>query len=161
MSEKDMYLQTWDREFQTTLKVLKNYPVEQRTFRPHGRSKTAAELAWTFVMEEKVIDQIIKGEFQGAPQGEIPATMAEIIAEYERSHRAMFDKMNRLPDAEYERTMKFSVGPKQMGDFRRADVCWFMLMDMVHHRGQFSVYLRMVGGKVPSIYGPSADEPWM
>jgi uncharacterized damage-inducible protein DinB len=36
-----------------------------------------------------------------------------------------------------------------------------MLMDSVHHRGQFSVYLRMADGKVPSIYGPTADEPWM
>jgi uncharacterized damage-inducible protein DinB len=35
-----------------------------------------------------------------------------------------------------------------------------MLHDQIHHRGQFSVYLRMVGGKVPSIYGPSGDEPW-
>lgn len=51
--------------------------------------------------------------------------------------------------------------PKQMGDFRKADVLWMMMMDAVHHRGQFSVYLRMAGGKVPSIYGPSADEPWM
>lgn len=34
-------------------------------------------------------------------------------------------------------------------------------VDSVHHRGQFSVYLRLAGGKVPSIYGPSADEPWM
>jgi uncharacterized damage-inducible protein DinB len=35
-----------------------------------------------------------------------------------------------------------------------------MLMDSIHHRGQMSVYLRCAGGKVPSIYGPSADEPW-
>ena len=41
------------------------------------------------------------------------------------------------------------------------DVLWGILMDSIHHRGQFSVYLRMAGGKVPSIYGPSADEPWM
>ena len=33
-------------------------------------------------------------------------------------------------------------------------------MDQVHHRGQFSVYLRMAGGKVPSITVPPADEPW-
>jgi|SRR5882672_5842572 len=33
-------------------------------------------------------------------------------------------------------------------------------MDMIHHRGQFTVYSRIAGGKVPSIYGPSADEPW-
>src|SRR5438132_11205433 len=52
--------------------------------------------------------------------------------------------------------------PKNMppGDVRRLDFFWFLLMDMVHHRGQLSVYLRMAGGKVPSIYGPSADEPW-
>jgi uncharacterized damage-inducible protein DinB len=36
-----------------------------------------------------------------------------------------------------------------------------MLCDQIHHRGQFSVYLRMADGKVPSIYGPSLDEPWM
>jgi uncharacterized damage-inducible protein DinB len=40
-------------------------------------------------------------------------------------------------------------------------VAWMILSDQIHHRGQFSVYLRMAGGKVPSIYGPTADEPWM
>jgi uncharacterized damage-inducible protein DinB len=48
-----------------------------------------------------------------------------------------------------------------MGEVRKGQVFWIMLMDAVHHRGQFSVYLRMVGAKVPSIYGPSLDEPWM
>ena len=47
-----------------------------------------------------------------------------------------------------------------MGELRRMDVLWFLLHDSIHHRGQFSIYLRMVDGKVPSIYGPSADEPW-
>lgn len=41
------------------------------------------------------------------------------------------------------------------------DLLWFLLFDEIHHRGQFSIYLRMADGKVPSIYGPSADEPWM
>jgi len=40
-------------------------------------------------------------------------------------------------------------------------VLWSVLMDQVHHRGQLSVYLRLVGAKVPSIYGPTADETWM
>jgi uncharacterized damage-inducible protein DinB len=48
-----------------------------------------------------------------------------------------------------------------MGDVRRMDVRWLMLMDGVRHRGPLSVYLRMADGTVPSIYGPSADEPWM
>jgi len=40
------------------------------------------------------------------------------------------------------------------------DFLWFLLCDQIHHRGQLSVYLRMADGKVPSIYGPSGDEPW-
>ena len=47
-----------------------------------------------------------------------------------------------------------------MGDFPVAEFLWFMLMDSVHQHGQLSVYVRCAGGKVPSIYGPSADEPW-
>jgi uncharacterized damage-inducible protein DinB len=43
---------------------------------------------------------------------------------------------------------------------RRADVLWMFAMDQVHHRGQFSVYSRIAGASVPSIYGPSGDEPW-
>ena len=49
---------------------------------------------------------------------------------------------------------------KKLGDWRRIDILWFLLHDQIHHRGQFSVYLRMAGGQVPSIYGPSGDEPW-
>jgi uncharacterized damage-inducible protein DinB len=48
-----------------------------------------------------------------------------------------------------------------MGEFRVIDFLWFIFLDSIHHRGQMSVYLRCAGGKVPSIYGPSADEPWM
>jgi uncharacterized damage-inducible protein DinB len=43
----------------------------------------------------------------------------------------------------------------------RIDMIWMLLLDQVHHRGQFSIYLRMADGTVPSIYGPTADEPWI
>ena len=38
---------------------------------------------------------------------------------------------------------------------------WSTLFDLIHHRGQLSTYIRPMGGKVPSIYGPSADDPGM
>ena len=65
-----------------------------------------------------------------------------------------------INDAQLNTTVKFMTGPKKMSDLRRMDVLWFLLNDQIHHRGQFSVYLRMAGAKVPSIYGPSKDEPW-
>jgi uncharacterized damage-inducible protein DinB len=57
-------------------------------------------------------------------------------------------------------TVKFFTGPKTLGDIPKIDFLWFLLCDQIHHRGQLSVYLRMADGKVPSIYGPSGDEPW-
>jgi len=56
--------------------------------------------------------------------------------------------------------VKFFSAPKTMGDYQRIGFMWFLLSDQIHHRGQFSIYSRMADGKVPSIYGPSADEPW-
>ena len=55
--------------------------------------------------------------------------------------------------------MQLFVAPKTLGDYPTMEFLWFLLFDHIHHRGQLSVYLRMVG-KVPSIYGPSGDQPW-
>ncbi len=161
MTEKEMYLQGWEREFQTTVKVLKAYPANKLDFKPHERSRSARELAWTFVGEEAIVNEIVKGQIEFKEGPKPPATMKEILAVYESTHKEMVAKVKNLSEGDYNGMIKFPVGPKQMGDFRRADVLWIMLMDTIHHRGQFSVYLRMAGGKVPSIYGPSADEPWM
>lgn len=56
--------------------------------------------------------------------------------------------------------VKGTLDLSKMGSMRKLDLLRFMLNDHIHHRGQLSVYLRMSGGKVPSIYGPSKDEPW-
>ena len=87
--------------------------------------------------------------------------MAEVISTYEKSHTELIEKVKKSSDADFNKTVKFMVAPKTMGDVRSGDIHWMMMMDTIHHRGQFSVYLRMADAKVPSIYGPSADEPWM
>lgn len=160
MSEKDNFLNLWEKEFQTTLKVLKAYPLHRHDFKPHEKSRSAKDLAWTFVLEEKqVIDGAIAGQikFESLPA---PALMKEVIAEYEKSHKEVVEKFKALSEQDLNKTVKFPIGPKSMGDFRKIDIFWTVVMDMIHHRGQFSVYLRLADGKVPSIYGPSADEPW-
>ncbi len=162
MSEKEQFLRTWEKEFPTTLKVLKAYPSAKMDLKPHAKSKSARELAWGFVVEERVIDGALMGNIDFAQiSTPPPATCDEIIRAYETSHRALVEKLRNTPEAELNKTVGWMVGPKQPADVRRMDVLWTALMDTVHHRGQMSVYLRMADGKVPSIYGPTADEPWM
>ena len=160
MTEKEMFLRTWEREFQTTLRVLKAYPKDKLDLKPSEKSRTARELLSTFIAEESIIAGVCKGEidFQNMPTP--PDTHEGIVAAYEKTHQEWVDKVKNMTEADYNSTMPFFVAPKQMGQLRRADILWMIVMDKVHHRGQLSVYMRMAGGRVPSIYGPTADEPW-
>jgi uncharacterized damage-inducible protein DinB len=161
MTEKEMFIDSWEREFNTTMKVLKAYPAHQESLRPHERSRNAAELAWTIVSEEPVfVNGVLTGKFDFESIAKPPASMQEIVSTYEKSHRELVDKVKKAGEADLNTSVKLMVARDTFRDVRRADVLWMTLMDTVHHRGQFSVYLRMAGGKVPSIYGPSGDEPW-
>ena len=161
ISQKENFLRNWDREFKTTVKVLKEYPESRVNFKPHERFRSAKELAWVFVKEEDaVISGIIVGTIDFLDNSSPPETMKEIISQLEESHKENFKKVESMQESSFNETVKFPIAPKTMGDLRKIDVLWTVIMDMIHHRGQFSVYLRMAGGKIPSIYGPSGDEPW-
>jgi hypothetical protein len=163
-SPKALFLESYDREHATTMKVLRAYPEEKLDLRPHPRCKTARELAWVFVMERALGTMVFNDEFAGRPPGKLPPPpdfWQELLTQVEHAHQGFGDLVRSTPDDQLHQTVKFFVAPKQMGDVPRIDWLWFLLCDEIHHRGQFSIYLRMADAKVPSIYGPTADEPWM
>lgn len=162
MTEKDMFLQSFERECAITQKILKAYPADKASMSPHERSRSAKDLAWTFVAEQGLAGMALQGkiDFSG-PRPSAPASLPEVIAAFEKASRETAANVKAAPDETLQRMVQFPVGPGKMGDFRAMDVLWMTLMDQVHHRGQLSVYMRLAGAKVPSIYGPTADETWM
>ena len=161
-SAKEQWLQIFRHERAITLKLMKAFPPDRGDFQPHPRSQSARRLMWTFVTELKLGSDAMVGPIKLPPDhGEQPATVEATIAAYERAVREADAAVSQAPESRLFETMPFFTGPGQMGEIRVLDFIWLMLMDSIHHRGQLSVYIRMAGGKVPSIYGPSADEPWM
>ena len=162
MTEKEMFLNTLEREVPVTMKVLRAYPGAKGDLQPAEKCRSAKDLAWTFAFEGYGAAQGADGNLPFPPKGlpEKPGSWDAIVHEVERAFKHWGDKVRKTPESDLNKTVKFFTGPKQMADIRRMDFLWFVLMDMVHHRGQMSVYLRMADGKVPSIYGPTADEPW-
>lgn len=162
--EKEQLLQSYDREHATTMRVLRAYPKDKLDLRPHEMSKTARDLGYVFVAERHLGTFAFNGGFSsGSMPGKLapaPQSWDELLDATERAQVAWIKMIRETSDEELNKTVKFFSGPKMMGDVRRIDFLWFLLMDEIHHRGQFSIYLRMAGGKVPSIYGPTADEPW-
>jgi hypothetical protein len=162
MSEKKKFEEAWDRESATTVRVLRAYPGDKMDLKPHPTSRSAKELAYTFIFEGIGGSQAIQGEMKFPPPNlpPVPTSWTAMITEVERALKHFGDTVKSVDEAQLETPVKFVTGPKKMSDVRRLDVLWFLLNDQIHHRGQLTVYLRMAGGKVPAIYGPSGDEKW-
>ncbi len=163
-SPKQQFLDTYEKEHQTTMKVLRAYPADKMELRPHAKCKTARELAFVFAVECGLGALAMRDELgKGGPM-EMPPTPEswdDVLAAVEQAHQDFGNLIRSYSEDDLMAPVKFFSGPQQLGDWPRLHLLWHLLHDEIHHRGQFSIYLRMADGKVPSIYGPSADEPWM
>ena len=153
MDDKTLFTDFWTNKSKTTRTVLSRIP-EGSDYRPDPKSRTAQEIAWQLVCEEKMIIEALEtGKAEWAPPP-MPATMKDVLAAYEAQSAGMAARWKALPAARWDGALEF------FGQQRPASpMAWSFLFDIVHHRGQITTYLRPMGSTVPQIYGPSADEP--
>jgi uncharacterized damage-inducible protein DinB len=153
VDEKALFTKFWTDESKTTRNVLARIP-EGSDYKPDPKSRTAQEIAWQIVCEEKmIIDALENGKAEWAPP-EMPKSMKDVLAAYEKQSAGMGNRWNALSADRWNGTLEF------FGSQRPASpMAWSFLFDIVHHRGQITTYLRPMGSKVPQIYGPSGDEP--
>ena len=153
MDEKSLFTKFWTDEAKTTSKVISRIP-EGSAYRPDPKSRTAKEIAWQIVCEEKMlIDALESGKAEWAPPAE-PAAVKDVLAAYEKQAAGMVERLKSLPAGKWDGMLEF-FGKQRPA----APMAWSFLFDIVHHRGQITTYLRPMGSTVPQIYGPSADEP--
>ena len=164
-SAKQQLIHAFEREHATTMRVLRAFPPDQAELRPHPTCKTARELAFIFAMQRRLAQGVYHNAFaKAAPTGKPPAAPESwdaVLAAIVQGQGELLELLRSSDDAALAETVKFFTAPKTLGDYTRQEFLWFLVHDEIHHRGQFSIYLRMAGGKVPSIYGPSRDEPWI
>jgi len=153
VEDKSLFAEFWSNEAKTTSKVLSRIP-EGSDYRPDPKSRTAREIAWQIVGEEKMLmDALESGAAEWAPAPP-PATMKEVCDTYDTQSVDIVRRLQALPAARWDGMLEF------FGRQRPASpMAWSFLFDIVHHRGQITTYLRPMGSTVPQVYGPSADEP--
>ena len=153
MTEQELFTKFWEKEATTTQKVLARIP-DGSTYRPDPRSRTAQEIAWQIVCEERmIIEALENGKAEWAPPP-MPTSMKDVLAAYETQSAGLPDRWRRLPAERWGGALEFFGGQRPA-----SPMAWSFLFDIVHHRGQISTYLRPMGSTVPQIYGPSGDEP--
>lgn len=145
-------------EYRAFKRVLEALPADHLDYKPHERSPDARALVFTLAAEFACcVDMVRAGRYdwQAVP----PPPLPEMIALFDRSHRELVEQVPALDDAAWNRAVQLYFGGQLVMEQPLGEFIWGILFDTIHHRGQLSAYLRPMGGKVPAIYGPSADDP--
>lgn len=155
---REYYRQCLEAEKPAFLKVMKAVPPDQAAYTPHPKSTSAGDLVWLLAVElHDACTLIDSGEvnyvYKPSPG------IVESIATYERNAAALEAKLQTVDDAKWESPARLLMDGKPMWETTLGDMLFGFLFDAVHHRGQLSSYLRPMGARVPSIYGPSGDDP--
>ncbi len=140
------------------LRVLKAIPKQKLDYRPDPKARTAAELAWLLATEEAALVKLVEAGVVEWKESAPPAAIDKIVTAFERDSAAVNERLERLGEAAWEKNVKLLMGGGGAWEDKLSQMVWGFLFDAIHHRGQLSTYLRPMGGKVPSIYGPSADD---
>jgi uncharacterized damage-inducible protein DinB len=159
MTNREFLIARRKAELPAFLRVLKALPADRLDYRPDPRSRTAAELAWLIADEEQQLMSLLNTgtiDFKETPP---PGSLDAIVTTFERNAAAVDERLAKLDDAGWEKKGQLVAGGAVVWEDTVRELFWGYLFDAVHHRGQLTVYLRPMGGKVPSIYGPSADDP--
>jgi uncharacterized damage-inducible protein DinB len=156
MTLREFYLDRRRAELPVFLNVLRALPADQLQYKPHDRSPSAEQLVWTLANElRSCVDALTQHRAEWRAEPAPP--LQEMIALFEQWHNQLSDAISKLDDPAWSQSVQFFFGGKKVSEQPLDQFLWMVHFDAIHHRGQLSAYLRPMGGKVPSIYGPSAD----
>ena len=158
MTISQLLLPEFDQEMASTRKVLELLPEGKLDYKPHARSTSAGDLAWQLAEELRVLGGATESGDINWESGSRPATLDEIVSAYEANADSVRKLVTTMDDARWDGPGRFLFGGHEAWKASLSSIFWGFLLDAIHHRGQLSAYIRPMGGKVPSIYGPSADD---
>ena len=155
---RQFFLECLEAEGPKFVRVLQAVPPDQSDYRPHPRSSCAGDIVWLLAGELGDACALVETgsvNFTMHPAPGVP----QAIEVYEKNLADLRTRVAGMDDAAWDRPAKFLVDGKAVWQAPLGDMLFGFLFDAIHHRGQLSSYLRPMGAKVPSIYGPSADDP--
>jgi uncharacterized damage-inducible protein DinB len=161
----ELFISELDREVRRSRRALQAVPDNQRSWKPHDKSMEFGYLAdmvatiptwFAMIVRQDELDVAPRG---GAPPDRPqPTTSAEYVAALENAARQAKEALEVATEAHLKTHWKLLAAGKVVADTPRHEMLRDTMNHWAHHRGQMTVYLRLMGAKVPALYGPSADD---
>jgi uncharacterized damage-inducible protein DinB len=160
MSQPAIPLNEFTQEMQTTRRLLERVPDEHGTWKPHEKSFALAHLAQLVSWMPGWIPQtLLQTELDLAQAGgySFEAT-AKLVAEFDNNVEQGREALASVTGDDLDVVWSLKHGDHVVFSAPRGEVVRMHLSHLVHHRGQLTVYLRLLDVPIPPIYGPTADE---
>jgi len=149
-------------ESNSTKKILERIPESKMTWKPHEKSMTLGRLGMHIAELPRWIVRYLETQDYdfgtAAYKPVIPESHAQIMGEFETALSYAVGALKNSSDTELEKHWKALNRGQIIFDLPRREVIQRGLHHLIHHRGQLSVYLRLLGVPLPGMYGPTADE---
>jgi uncharacterized damage-inducible protein DinB len=158
----DPILSELDHESRTTVRVLERVPGDQLDWTPHPKSMSLRKLAWHIAnLPARVQVMLSRGSFDvaNATPPQPPEDVSQMVETFRTNVAEIRTFLATLDDAALKETFTMTRGEETLMSMPKIAVIRSILLNhSYHHRGQLSVYLRLLDVPVPAIYGASADE---
>ncbi len=163
MGVKESFVTEFEAEAKTTRRMLERLPEGKADWKPHEKSMSLGRLAMHLAEIPGFFSAILDGDelVAGGPKREprVARSSAEALAVFDVSTTTFADKLRAFPGERLQETWRLRAGDRVALELpRAAAIRTLVLSHSIHHRGQLSVYLRLLDVAVPGAYGPSADE---
>jgi uncharacterized damage-inducible protein DinB len=165
MTLTEFYREQLDREAARCRRALELVPEGQHDWKPHERSMVFGHLAMmvatipTWIVMEITMDELDVAPKEG---GKLPPRMntsAEYLAALDSAVEQAQAALAGTTDAHLRTPWRLLAGGEVVIETSRSEMIQDTFSHLSHHRGQMTVYLRLMGAKVPALFGPSADDP--
>ena len=163
MTDKEFLVHTIKDEaprFERVFKEVEKVPKSKHSYKHDKKSRTTMELLkHTFGSESGMFVAMLKGQkldFMTWPKPKWK-TVEAVRKEFMKNIKLSEKLISKISEKNWSKKATIYVGGKPDWQDRLGTIMWALFLDLIHHRGQLSTHLRPMGGKVPSIYGPSAD----
>ncbi|HEY1213903.1 MAG TPA: DinB family protein [Bryobacteraceae bacterium] len=152
----------FDREIKTTRKLLERVPMDKFTWAPHEKSMQLGRLASHIAEMPSWVTGTVQLEFMDIDANYKPwiaASRDELLSKFDSYAAEAGKALSGVSDEDLGKRWALRMGGQELFAAPREEVIRTLVLNhIIHHRGQLSVYLRLLDVPVPSIYGPSADE---
>jgi uncharacterized damage-inducible protein DinB len=162
MSSPAVPLKEFDAEMASTRKLLERVPGDKGAWKPHEKSFSLGHLAQLVSWMPGWISRSLREDRIDLAKGsgyslESTDTLLRVFDENVRDARTALEE---ITGAALDEPWSLTLGDRMLMTLPRGEVVRQHLSHLVHHRGQLTVYLRLVNVPLPSVYGPTADERW-